>query len=127
MGPTMSCKVGFEFVSFMTLVALEWSRLSVRLHVALQITRLSASVDALATLVRLLSCMILHYVEFQFTSSSARILACCASVWLFTGVRHLVPLQVARSCCFVFTLIAMVLFFPGVLLDMHFEVGSIVA
>ena len=30
-------------------------------------------------------------------------------------------------CCFVFALIALVEFFPGVLLDMPFEVGNLVA
>ena len=30
-------------------------------------------------------------------------------------------------CCFVFTLIALVYFFPGVLLDVRFEVGRLVA
>ena len=42
-------------------------------------------------------------------------------------VRLLVCLQVACICCFIFTLIALVQFFPGVLLDMSFEVGSPVA
>ena len=72
----MFSKVAFDFVSFITLVALEWSLNSVHLHVILQISRSSASVDALATLVRLLSCMIRHYVEFQFITYIARILAC---------------------------------------------------
>ena len=62
MGLTMFRKVAFKFVSFITLVALEWSRLSVFHAVFLQITRSSASVDALGTFVRLLSCVIHHYV-----------------------------------------------------------------
>ena len=106
--PSMSCKFPVRFVSFLTFVALEWPFHNVRHHVLLQISRFSTSVDALVTLVRFLSCMILHYVEFQFTNSNARILACCTSVWLFTRVRHLVSLQFAWLCCFVITLIAFV-------------------
>ena len=108
-------------VSLVALIALEWSLPSVLPHVLLQITRRSASVGALLAFERLLSCVLPHHVKFQITSLNARILACCASVWLFTRVRLLVPLQLACFCCFVFTLIAIVQFLPGVPLDMHFE------
>ena len=41
-------------------------------------------------------------------------------------MRLLVPLQVACFCCFVFTLVAMMQIFPGVPLDMAFEVDRII-
>ena len=97
-----------------------------RLHVPLQIARSSASVGALVTFERLFSDVLPHVI-FQVFSSNARILAYFASVWLFTRVRHLVSLQMACFCCFVFTLIAMVYVFPGVLLDMPLEGGMITA
>ena len=82
-------------VSLVALIALEWSLPSVLPHVLLQKARSSASVVALVTFERLFSGVLPHHVNFQITSSIARILACCASVWLFTRVRLLVPLQVA--------------------------------
>ena len=115
------------FVGFAALVALEWSLPGVLPHMALQSIRSSASVVALVTFEGLLSCVLPHHVNFQSASSDARIIARCAPVWLFSRVCPLVPLQVACLCCFVIALIAMVQFFPGVLLDMCFEVGRMVA
>ena len=114
-------------VGFTAMVALERSLPRVRPHVPLQLTRSNAGVVALVTFERLLSCVLPHHVKFQITSLNARILACCASVWLFTRVRLLVDLQVACFCCFIFTLIALVQIFPGVHLDVRFEVGCLVA
>ena len=91
----MFCEFRLPFVSFLALVALEWSRHHVLSHVAFQIARSGASKIAQVTLERPLSCVLLHHVNFQLTSSDARILAPCAYLWLFTRVRHLVGLQVA--------------------------------
>ena len=91
----MFSKIALLLVSLAALVALEWSFPSVRPHVPLQITSCSASVVALVTFERLLSCVLPHHVNFQMNSSIARIIACCAPVWLFTRVRLLVSLQVA--------------------------------
>ena len=121
----MFSKILLMFVGFAALVALEWSLPRVRPHVVLQITRSSASIVALVTFERLLSRVRHHHMNFQITSLNARIIARCAPVWLFTRVRLLVPLQPACFCCFVFTLIAMVQFFPSVHLDMPFEIGRI--
>ena len=104
----MFYKILLMFVGFAALAAPEWSRPSVPLHVPLQITRLSASVVALVTFERLLSCVHPHHVSFQSYSLNARIIARCAPVRLFTRVRLLVPLQRACFCCFIFTLIAIV-------------------
>ena len=123
----MFYKTFLSFVGLAALVALEWSLPRVRPHVPLQSGRLSASVVALVTFERLLSCMLKHCVEFQISSCDARIIASYASVWLFTRVRLLVPLQRACFCCFIFTLIAIIQFFPGVHLDMPFEVSRQVA
>ena len=106
-------------VSLVALVALERSLPSVLPHVPLQITRISAGIVALVTFERLFSGVLSH-VNFQCTSCNARIPACCASVWLFTRVRLLMPLQIACISCFVFTLIAAVKAFPCVLLDVRF-------
>ena len=91
----MFCKISFLLVSLAALVALEWSLPSVRLHVPLQIIRRRASVDTLVTVERLFTGMRSHDVSFQSLSVIARILAHCASLWLFARVRPLVPLQVA--------------------------------
>ena len=91
----MACEALLMFERFITLVALEWLFPSVLPHVILQSVRSSASVVALVTFERLFSGVLSHYVDFQFTSSDARVLAACASVWLFSGVCPLVPLQVA--------------------------------
>ena len=64
----MFCEILFVFVSFSTLVALERLLPSVCYHVALQVTRRSASVVALVTLVWLFSCVVPHHVNFQITS-----------------------------------------------------------
>ena len=104
----MFCKISLIFVSLAALVALEWSLPRMRPHVALQITRISASIVALVTLERLFSGVLCHHVNLQITNCNARILARCASVWLFFRVRPLVSLQRAWFCCFVIALIAMV-------------------
>ena len=91
----MSCEMRIRFVSFLALVALEWSRHHVRSRVGFQIARLDASKVALVTFERPLSCVLLHHVIFQMTSCNARKLAHCASLWLFTRVCLLVLLQAA--------------------------------
>ena len=123
----MVCEAPLLLERFITLVALEWFLTGVLPHVSLQSIRSSASIVALVTLQRPFSGVLPHHVNFQCTSLTARILACCASVWLFSRVRHLVRLQVACFCCLIFTLIALVQFFPSVFLDMPFDVGSITA
>ena len=123
----MFYKTLLMFKDFAALVALEWSFPRVRPHVPLQSTRFSASIVALVTFQRLLSCVHPHHVSFQIARLNARILARGAVLWLFTRVRHLVRLQVACFCCFVITLIAMIQLFPGVPLDVPFEVISLVA
>ena len=92
----MFCEGLFMCKNFATLVALERLFPSVRLHVSLQITRRSASVVALVTLVWLFSCMLPHHVNFQFISSYAGKLAHCASVRLFPRVGPFVLIQCAR-------------------------------
>ena len=71
----MFCKISFLLVSFAALVALEWSLPRVRPHVPLQSIRNSASVVALVTFERLLSCVHTHNMSFQITSINARIIA----------------------------------------------------
>ena len=122
----MFCKISLFFVSLAALVALEWSLPRVLPHVLLQITRSSASIVALLTFERFLSCVHPHNVNFQITSCDTRILAWCASVWLFTRVRLLVRLQGTWLCCFMFTLIAIIQIFPSVFLDVPFEAGWII-
>ena len=117
----MACEAPLLFEIFITLVALEWFFPRVRPHVPLQSIRSSTSVVALVTFERLLSCVLPHHVNFQIAGLNARILARCAPLWLFTRVRHLVLHQIARCYGFIFTLIALVQFFPGVLLDVRFE------
>ena len=96
----MPCKVNFPFEGSITLVALEWSFQSVRLHMTLQDAKTCTSVVALVALERLLCSVHPHHVNFQITSCNARIIAHCASLWLFTRVR----LRVG----FIFTVIALV-------------------
>ena len=91
----MFCKILLTGKNLAALVAFEWSLTIVRPRVTLQITRLSGCVVALVTLERLLFCMLRHNVAFQVTSCDARILARFASLWLFTRVPLLVPLQLA--------------------------------
>ena len=81
-------------VSLGALIALEGSLPRVLLHVLLQITRSSESIVALVTFERFFSSVLSHHVNFQYFSPSARILAACASVWLFSGVCPLVLLHV---------------------------------
>ena len=82
-------------VSLIALITLEQSLHSVYSHVLLQSIRSSASIVTLVTFERLFSRVLSHRVNFQFYSGNARVLARCASVWLFSRVRLLVPLQVA--------------------------------
>ena len=91
-------------------------------HVPLQSICSSTGVAALVTFERFLSCVLSHHVKFQFCSFNARIIARCAPVWFFTRVPLLVYLQAACLCSFVVTLIAFMLIFTGVLLDVRFEV-----
>ena len=71
----MFYKILLLFVGFAALVALEWSLPRVLPHVLLQITRSSASIVALLTFERFLSCVHPHNVNFQITSCDTRILA----------------------------------------------------
>ena len=82
-------------VSLVALITPEWFFPRMLPHVLLQITRRLASIDALITLERLFCCMLSHNVTFQFNSCNARILAQCASLWLFSRVGPCVPLQIA--------------------------------
>ena len=82
----MFCEISFIFVSFAASVALETPLPSVRLHVALKITRRNASIVALVTLVGLFPCVDPHHVIFQMASCNAEKLAHCASVRLFPRV-----------------------------------------
>ena len=61
----MIYKISLLLVSFAALIALEWSLPRVRLHMLLQTTRSRASVVALVTFERLLSCVFPHHVSFQ--------------------------------------------------------------
>ena len=91
----MSGKLVLSSVNFAALVAFERLFPSVRLYVTLKITRSSASVVALVTLVWLFSCVLPLHVNFQMLSINAGILAHCASVRLFSRVGSFVLLQVA--------------------------------
>ena len=71
----MFYKIPFLLVSFAALVALEWSLPRVRPRVPLQITRRSASIVALVTFERLLSCVHPHHVSFQIARLNAGIIA----------------------------------------------------
>ena len=91
----MSCKFPLRFVSFLALVALEWSRHHVCRHVGFQMARSSGGKGALVTFERSFSCVLPHNVDFQMTSCDARKLARCASLWLFTRVCLHMRFQVA--------------------------------
>ena len=91
----MSCELDLPFEIFTAFVALERFHPRVRQCVALQLTRRSASVIALATFVWLFSCVVPHHVIFQMTTCNAEKLASCASVRLFTRVGPFVLLQMA--------------------------------
>ena len=67
----MSCEFRLRFVSFLALVALEWSRHHVCSHVAFQMARVGGSIVALVTFERPLSCVLLHHVIFEITSCDA--------------------------------------------------------
>ena len=92
----MFCEIPLVRISFAAFVTLESFFTSVRLHVALQITRSGTSVIALAALVWLFSCVLPHHVIFQIFSCNAGKLAHCASVRLFPRVGAFVLLQIAR-------------------------------
>ena len=119
--PSMSCEFLLRFVSFLALVALEWSLHHVSSHVGFQITRLGGSKVALDTFERSFSCVPLHHMNFHMNFPDTRIFAYCASLWLFTRVCRLVRLQVSWFCQFGFTLNAVVQFFPGMLPLMHLQ------
>ena len=91
----MSCEVLLMLERFITLLALEWFFPSMLPHVALQNTRSSASVVALVTFERLFFEVLSHHVNFQIAKLNARILAHCASVWLFTRVGPIMSDQFA--------------------------------
>ena len=91
----MLCEVNLLFVSFAASIALERLLPRVRPHVALQVTRRSASIIALVTLERPFSCVVAHHVNFQLTSCNAGKPARCASVRLFPRVGPFVALQIA--------------------------------
>ena len=109
-GRRMPCEVSFPFESSITSVALERLFLSVCTHVSLQSRPVSASILALVTIVRFFFSM-LPRVEFQFKRCNAWKSAYCATMLLFTRVRHFVSVQGAWLSCFVLTLIAMEGFF----------------
>ena len=81
--------------AFVAFERLQSSVSSVRLHVALQMTRRSRSIVALVTLVWPFSCVLPHSMIFQITSSYAGKLTHCASVWLLPRVGSFVLLQMA--------------------------------
>jgi len=60
----MASEAPLLFKRLITFVALEWLLPSVLPHVALQITRSSASIVALVTFERLFSGVLPHYVNF---------------------------------------------------------------
>ena len=93
MNSRMFYKITPMFVSFAASVALEGLLHGVRLHVALQMTRRSASIIALVTLEWLFSSVHPHHVLFQVTTCNAGKLASCASVRLFLRVGSFVALQ----------------------------------
>ena len=71
MSPSMSCETPLRFVSFLTLVALEWFLHHVRSRVSFQNARFDGCIVALVTFERPLSCVLLHHVIFQLTSCDA--------------------------------------------------------
>ena len=91
----MFCETRLRFVSFLALVALEWSRHHVRRHVGFQYVRSSGSKVALVTFERSFSCMLPHHVLFQLTSCDARIFARYAPLRLCTNVNLIMRPQVA--------------------------------
>ena len=111
----MPCELALCIVIFVALVALEKPFSRVRPHVALQLTRRSASEVTLVTLVWLFSSMVSHHVYFQIARSDAGVLAHCASVRLFPRVGPFVVHQSARFICSIVTLIAWIWFLSSVL------------
>ena len=97
MNSLMSCELDLLAISFGAFVAPERLFPSVRPHVALQITRRSASEVALVKFVWLFSCVLHHHVNFQLTNLNAGKLAHCASVGLFSGVGSFVLLHIASQ------------------------------
>ena len=104
--PRMACEALLMFKRFIASVALERFLPSVLPRVLVQITRRGTSIVALVTFERLFSCVHPHQVFFQMGSCDARILARCATLWLFTRVSLVVLNQVTRCYGFIFTLIA---------------------
>ena len=82
-------------VTFAAFVALKRLQPRVCHHVTTQVTRRSASEDALVTLEWLFSCVDPHHVIFQFTRLNEGRLAHCASVRLLPRVGPFVPPQIA--------------------------------
>ena len=70
----MACEALLMFERFITFVALEWLLPSVLPHVALQSIRSGASIVALITFERLLSCVLHHHVSFQTARLNAGII-----------------------------------------------------
>ena len=68
-------------VSFAAFVALERLHPRVLHHVAIQVTRVYASIIALVTLGWLFSSMHPHHMLFQITSCNAGKLTSCAYMW----------------------------------------------
>ena len=93
MNSEMFCEMVFLSVSFAALVALEKILPSVRQDD--QMTRSSATVVALVTLVWLFSRVLPHHVNFQITSLNAGKLTHCASVRLFPRVGPIMLIQIA--------------------------------
>ena len=108
----MFCEVNLMLVSFAASVLPR-----VRPHVAVQITRMSASIIALVTLERLFSCVIPHHMLFQITSCNAGKLARCASVRLFPRMGSFVLLQIAWFNCSIIAQVAFVWFLSSVFLN----------
>ena len=107
-------QVSLVRVCFAALVALERLLPRVRPHVALQITKRSASVVALVTLEWLFSRVHPHHVHFQLTSLNEGKLAHCASVRPFLGVGSCVALHVVWFNCGIIALVAFVWFLSSV-------------
>ena len=110
----MPCEIALSSVSFVAFVAPERFPPPVRYHVALLLTRRSASVVALVTLEWLFSCMLPHHVLFQLNILNAGKLAHCASVRLFPRVGSFVLPQTAWSNWSKVALVALVWFLSSV-------------
>ena len=142
-GCRMPCEVSFPFESSITLVALERIFPSVCPHVSLQRRWLSTSIVALVTLVRFFFSMLfvwsfntnvvtlekLHIVQLCCFSPECVLLCLLKVLDCLVLYSHLLQWKVSFSSkcvllCF-FKLLDWV--FPGVLLDMRFEVRGMFA